>query len=414
MHRDGMIAAMQFIRLLRLWLLEVSQVPWRNALVMLRERFREDRLGVTAGSLTFTTTIALVPFITVALAVFTAFPMFGKFQDVLQKWLVESLVPDNIARQVLGYLNQFAGKASKLGSLGLAALLVSALALVFTIDRTLNNIWRVRKPRPLPQRVLIYWSSITLGPLLLAITVSLTSYAINFSRGVVGDYFDALGWVLILVQFVLMAAGMAALFRFVPNTHVRWGHAWMGGVFVAMGMELAKRGLAWYVTRVPTYSVVYGAFATVPILLVWIYVVWVIVLLGAALTAYLPSLLAGSRLRRLPHGWRFQISLEVVQQLEAVRNTDAKGLTLDQLCHTLHVDPLRLEPLLQALIGFDWVGQLQEVVQPGIEARYVLLIDPDTTLLQPLLSTWMVERTPQTEKIWQIGRWPSITLREVL
>ena len=100
---------MQFIRLLRLWLLEVSQVPWRNALVMLRERFREDRLGVTAGSLTFTTTIALVPFITVALAVFTAFPMFGKFQDVLQKWLVESLVPDNIARQVLGYLNQFAG-----------------------------------------------------------------------------------------------------------------------------------------------------------------------------------------------------------------------------------------------------------------------------------------------------------------
>ncbi len=409
-----MIAAMQFIRLVRLWLLEVSQVPWRNAMAMLRERFREDRLGVTAGSLTFTTTIALVPLITVALAVFTAFPIFGKLQDVLQKWLIESLVPDNIARQVLGYLNQFAGKASKLGSLGLAALLVSALALVYTIDRTLNSIWRVRKPRPIGQRVLIYWSSITLGPMLLAVSVSLTSYALNFSRGMVGSRFDTLGWMLTVVQFGLMATAMAALFRFVPNTHVRWGHAWMGGVFVAGGVEAAKRLLAWYVSSVPTYSAVYGAFATVPILLVWIYVVWVIVLLGAALTAYLPSLLAGSRLRRLPHGWRFQISLEVVQQLEAVRNTDAKGLTLDQLCHALHVDPLRLEPLLQTLIGFDWVGQLQEAAQPGAEARYVLLINPDTTLLQPLLSAWMVERTPQTEKIWQIGHWPSITLREVL
>jgi membrane protein len=179
-------------------------------------------------------------------------------------------------------------------------------------------------------------------------------------------------------------------------------------------MELAKRGLALYVSSVPTYSVVYGAFATLPILLVWIYVVWVIVLLGAALTAYLPSLLAGGTLRRLPHGWRFQISLEAVQQLERARAGGGKGMTLDQLCHALHVDPLRLEPLLQMLTSFDWIGQLREVLQPGSEARYVLLVDPDVTPLEPLLSAWLVERTDQTEKIWQIGRWPSITLREVL
>jgi membrane protein len=405
---------MQYLERLRGWLNEVAQVPWLHALRTLRERFREDRLGLTASSLTFTTTIALVPFITVALAVFTAFPMFAKFQDVLQKWLIESLVPDNIARQVLGYLNQFAGKASKLGVMGLTVLLGTALALVFTIDRTLNSIWRVRTSRPFAQRVMIYWAAITLGPVLLAVSLSMTSYAVSFSKGVVGAMPGGVSLLLELLQFGLMGAGMAALFRYVPNTHVRWGHAWIGGLFVSGGIELAKKGLALYVSSVPTYSVVYGAFATLPILLIWIYVAWVIVLLGAALTAYLPSLLAGGTLRRLPHGWRFQISLEALQQLESARTADTKGLTLDQLCHALHVDPLRLEPLLQILTSFDWIGQLREVLQPGSEARYVLLVDPDVTLLEPLLSAWLVERTEQTERIWQIGRWPAITLREVL
>jgi membrane protein len=311
-------------------------------------------------------------------------------------------------------LNQFAGKASKLGVVGLAVLLGTALALVFTIDRTLNNIWRVRSVRPFAQRVLIYWACITLGPLLLGVSLSMTSYAISVSRGVVGVLPGGVSLLFDLVQFLLVAGGMAAMFRYVPNTHVRWGHAWIGGVIVAVGIEVAKKGLALYVSSVPTYSMVYGAFATLPILLVWIYVVWVIVLLGAALTAYLPSLLAGGTLRRLPHGWRFQLSLEVVQHLERVRGSDAKGLTLEQLCRVMHVDPLRLEPLLRTLTAFDWIAQLREALQPGDEARYVLLIDPDTTALEPLISAWLVERMAQTEKIWQIGRWPSVMLREVL
>jgi hypothetical protein len=127
---------------------DLSVFPWRTTALTLGERFREDRLGLTASSLTFTTTIALVPFFTVALAVFTAFPMFSKLQGTLQTWLVQSLVPDAIARQVLGYLTQFAGKASRLGVVGLGVLFVTALALILTIDRTLNNIWRVQAPAP--------------------------------------------------------------------------------------------------------------------------------------------------------------------------------------------------------------------------------------------------------------------------
>ena len=128
---------------LEVLLKNLSRFPWQNTAHTLRERFREDRLGLTASSLTFTTTIALVPFFTVVLAAFTAFPMFAKFQDVLQKWLIESLIPDSIARQVLGYLTQFAGKASKLGGAGACMQMLTALALILPIVRPLNTIWRV-------------------------------------------------------------------------------------------------------------------------------------------------------------------------------------------------------------------------------------------------------------------------------
>ena len=406
---------MQAKHLLTSWLRDIANIPWRDAAITLRERFRDDRLGLTASSLTFTTTIALVPLITVALAVFTAFPMFAKFQDVLQKWLIESLVPDNIARQVLGYLNQFAGKASRLGAAGLTILLGTALALIFTIDRTLNNIWRVRKPRPFAQRVLIYWAAVTLGPVLLGASLSITSYAITASKGVVGGLPGAVTLLLDSLQFVLVAAGTAATFHYVPNTYVRWGHAWMGGLFVSAGMELARKGLAFYLSKVPTYSVVYGAFATVPILLIWIYMAWVIVLLGAALTAYLPSLLAGVPRRKLGHGWQFQLALEVLQMLDAVRDDEAaRGLTLSQMRLALQVDSQRLEPVLLALQELDWVGQLQEATGQEGQARYVVLADLSQTVLEPLMQRLLLQPGPVTANLWKIGRWRSTTVREAL
>lgn len=391
----------------------LSHFPWKSTALTLRERFSEDRLGLTASSLTFTTTIALVPFITVALAVFTAFPMFAKFQDVLQKWLVESLIPDNIARQVLGYLTQFAGQASKLGVAGVAILFTTALALILTIDRTLNGIWRVRQPRPFGQRVLVYWAAITLGPLLLGISLTITSYAISASKGVVGVMPGGVQLLLDMLQFFLMAGGMTAMYHYVPNTQVKWGHAWAGGLFVSAGFELAKRLLTLYLSKVPTYSVVYGAFATVPILLSWIYVAWVIVLLGAVITAYLPSLLTGLERRARSHGLQFQLALEALQQLDRVRVTEDRGLTIAQLSLLLRVDTLQLEPVLETLCELDWIGLLREELA-GDVARYVLLADPETTPLAPLLNALLLRQEDTTRNLWETGRWRSITLRQAL
>jgi membrane protein len=394
-------------------LADLARFPWLPTALTLRERFREDRLGLSASSLTFTTTIALVPFFTVALALFTAFPMFGKLQANLQRWLVQSLVPDSIARQVLGYLTQFAGKASRLGGLGLAALVISAIALVLTIDRTLNGIWRVRRPRPLAQRVLIYWAAITLGPLLLAASLGTTSYFISESRGLVTHLPGMLTFMLNATEFVLLSTALTALYRFVPNTPVRRAHAIAGGVFSAIGIELAKRLLAWYISLVPTYSMVYGAFATVPILLVWIYIAWVIVLLGAVVAAYMPSLLAGARRRGGGHGWQFQLALEILQQLEAARPTARRGYTAAELAARMEVDVLQLEPVLQTLVQLDWIGRLNEI-DDQYALRYVLLADVQSTALEPLMRTLLLPASEATAKLWRTGSLSSLYLKDVL
>ena len=396
---------------------ELSHFPWRTTAQTLRERFREDHLGLTASSLTFTTILALVPFFAVALAVFTAFPVFGKLQGALQGWLVSSLVPDSISRQVLGYLTQFAAKASSLGVVGFSFLLATALALILTIDRTLNDIWRVQRLRPLGQRVLIYWAAITLGPLLLGASLALTSYVMSASGGLVKRLPDGVQLLFDSIQFVVLAGGMAALYHYVPNTPVRWRHAWTGGVFVAVCIELAKKALALYLGKVPTYSVVYGAFATLPILLVWIYMAWVIVLLGAVVTAYLPSLLAGVARRGTVAGWTFQLAVEVLQALHRARQQPMKGLRPGQLAQLLRVDVLQLEPVLEALTALDWVGAVSDAAMGTVDApepRYLLLADPGSTLLAPLVQRLLLERAQSLEPLWEHARIDTLHLADVL
>jgi membrane protein len=384
--------------------------PWLDTLRTLRQRFSEDRLGITAGSLTFTTLISLVPLVTVMLAVFSAFPMFAEFQVALQKYFLQSLVPDSIAKPVLAALTQFAAKSNRLGSVGLALLFVTALALMLTIDRTLNAIWRVRIPRPIAQRVLVYWAAATLGPLLLGVSLSFTSYAVSVSQGFVRSLPGGVSVLFAGIEFVLLGTGAAALFHYVPNTHVQWRHAITGGVFVAVGIDLAKRGLTWYLAQVPSYALIYGAFATVPIFLIWIYLVWVIVLLGAVTAAYAPSL--QMRVTRWPEGpgSRFHLGLAVLRELHRAQGVAKRGLSLVRLSTALRTDPLQIEPILDELMAMDWVGRLDEAGQP----RFVLLCDVLTTPVEALVSRLLLEPTPEFEAFWKRAAFSEMRLQELL
>lgn len=392
------------------WWLALRDWPWFDTLVTLRQRFREDRLGVTASSLTFTTLMALVPLVTVMLALFSAFPVFGRFEDALQQYFLRALVPRAIAQPVLETLTQFAGQAHRLGALGLVVLVATALALMLTIDHTLGAIWRVREPRPMAQRVLVYWAALTLGPLMVGVSLWGTAQALTVSSGWVGAMPGSTRWLLDAVNVLLLGLTMCGLFRYVPNTHVRWRHALAGALFVVAGLAAAQKGLSWYMTKVGSFSTIYGAFAAVPILLFWIYLAWVIVLLGAVVAAYAPSL--QMQVRRPPDvpGMRFALALRLLALLDGARQQGEGGLALLQMAATLRLDPLHIEPVLHDLIALHWVGRLEE---EG-DQRLVLLVEPAGTPLAPLVAALLLAPQTQLAPLQRQLGWERLSLADAL
>ena len=402
------------IESLRAALNELMQFPWQPMGRTLWRRFREVRLGMTASSLTFTTVLALVPLFTLGLAIFTAFPIFAKVQDQLQRWLIDSLVPESISRQVLGSLTQFSKKANRLGLVGLIAVVMTSLALLVTIDRTLGQIWRVNRPRPWGQRVLIYWAGLTLGPLLLGGSLAISSYLFT---GYLSDYADWLPVtvrsLLDLVEFGLLAATVTGLYYYLPNTRVDWRHALTGGVAVALGLELAKNLLAIYLAQMPTYSAIYGAFSAVPILLVWIYVAWVVVLLGAVLTASLPEI--GRQAKRPVDGpgWSFRLALETLGLLRDARVNSPQGLRLIEMASQLKIEHRHAIRVMDALHELGWAGRIEQA-DAKTDSAWVLLIDVSTTPLAPLAEKLWLAHPSEADVIWQKTHLDQLTVADVI
>ncbi len=390
------------------------QFPWRQMLRTLWTRFREVRLGMTASSLTFTTVLALVPLFTLILAIFTAFPIFSQVQDQLQRWLIESLVPESISRQVLGSLTQFSKKASRLGLFGLAAVVLASVALLVTIDRTMGQIWRVGRQRPWSQRLLLYWAGLTLGPLLLGGSLAISSYLFTGYLSGLADWLPvSVRNLLDLVEFSLLVACVTGLYYYLPNTRVEWRHALTGGIAVALGLELAKKGLAVYLAQMPSYSAIYGAFVAVPILLVWIYVAWVVVLLGAVVTASLPEI--GRQSKRIADGpgWSFRLALEILSQLAVARKTSPQGLRLSEMAGALHIEHRHAQQVLNALHDLKWIGKLEQS-NSRLESAWVLLVDLQEVSLAPLMDSLCLHQTENTALLWQQMHLPTIKVADVI
>ena len=250
-------------------------------------RAREQRLAQVAGSLAFATVLSVVPFLAVSFALFTRFPIFNRFEKAIEEYLLKSLLPADISRTVLKYLSQFAANANGLTLVGSLFVLVTAIAMLFTVENVLNRIWEVKRGRPFFKRVGLYLLMLAVGPPALGASLWATSYVLGASMGLIGTVPPTVRFALDLGPVVLGMAGLASVFYFVPNTKVRRRDAIAGGLMASIAFELGKRGFAAYLLKVPTYKAVYGAFAAFPVFLLWVYFSWLVTLTAALITANL-------------------------------------------------------------------------------------------------------------------------------
>lgn len=260
-----------------------------NFCVSVVRRIDEDNCFQAAAGLTFTTLLALVPLFAVVLSVSSAFPAFEDWIEALQQFVIRNFLPDTGRRLIRTQLSEFAENAAQLTAIGLAFLGVTSISLMLTIDETFNGLFRVPQRRGPVRRVMIYLAAIAVVPLLVGASVSITSWFVGQSLGLLGQPQSISTGVLRLVPYLFTCVAFTLVYYLLPNRKVALRHALTGGLIAAMAFELAKLGFAMYVRYFPTYTVIYGAFAAIPIFLLWIYISWLVVVIGATITAVLPQ-----------------------------------------------------------------------------------------------------------------------------
>ncbi len=345
-------------------------------------RLQEDRCTQMAASLTFTTLLSVVPLITIALTLFSAFPVFNDYSSHIKDFILSNMMPETGGKMISRYMEQFAESASRLTAVGIVFLAVTAMLMMLTIDNAFNMIWRVSRPRSLLQRVLVYWAVLTLAPLLVGGSLSLTSWLAGLSAGYVQQIPSVRMDVLKVIPVILTTAAFTLLFRVVPNRYVPMRHAIIGGLIAALAFESMNHAFAFYVSHFPTYKLVYGAFASVPIFLMWIYFSWLTVLFGAIITASLSHWRSTHSLR-LDQAARLYYAVSILKLMH-------KGLgkgevqTLPALSRQLRIGYDDVERILEKLVKAKIVGKLSGLGWSMVRA-------PEAVELSELLKLFLLD-----------------------
>ncbi|MEJ2174199.1 MAG: YihY family inner membrane protein [bacterium] len=353
-------------------------------------RFIEDHGVQTAGSLTFTTLLSLVPLITVALSLATAFPVFGEGTTALQAYVVENFLPE---------------------ASGVKAI-ADPIMLMLTIDESMNRVFRVQRPRPLGQKLLMYWGVLTLGPVLIGMSLSLTTFVVGAS----------LGWmrmgtlaqdVLRLVPFLFTWAALTLIYLVVPNRRIVLWHALVGAFCAGVAFEATKRGFALYLQKFPTYTLIYGAFATLPIFLLWVYLSWLVVLVGATITAMLPAFSVDESDRKRPPGRDLEDALAVLGELARAQ---ARGevVSLTRLARRIRRMPHRCEQVLERCAALGWAvnterdawllsREADSIRVADVYRAFVLQPEALSGEAQPLAEHWKHVESDLSMNVKEIG-----------
>ena len=264
-----------------------NQAIWHFILFFLK-RISKEQVHITAGYLSYVTLMSLVPLIVVMLSVMTAFPIFTEIKGIIENFVYQNFMPaagDVVKEHITGFVTN----ASEMSAIAITFLFLFALLLISAIDTSLNKIWRVTAKRRIVTAFSMYWMVLTLGPVLMGSSIAATSYIVSLIS--IGTY-DVFGLTNIALRALPVFASIGAfliLYTVVPNKIVPIKHALLGATLAALLFEVAKKGFAFYITQLPSYERIYGALAGIPILFLWVYLSWLVVLIGALFTVSLEN-----------------------------------------------------------------------------------------------------------------------------
>jgi membrane protein len=270
-------------------------------------------------------------------------------------------------------------------------LFVTSVMTMMTVESAFNLIWRVRKARPFAQRVLVYWAILTLGPILIGVSLSISSYLFTRSLAIATEQHVSMvfDWLLISASLPLTALAFTMLYVYLPNCRVQWRDAVVGGVAAAIAFELAKRGFGYYVRRIPTYTAVYGAFAAAPMFLLWMYLSWFITLVGAMITSALPEIRTGRFNRPRFPGSDLLDALELLAGLAETRDAGRPGMTGEQLAQLLRRDLATVTRLIAGLEDDELIARLE---MDGAKPHYVLIANPARISVERIFGRFVIDR----------------------
>ena len=257
---------------------------FKNFTAFLRSRIQTDNILRVASSLSYTSLIALVPFLAIGLAIFSAFPVFSDMREQLQETLIHNLVP-SIGHEVTAYLNEFVSATAKLTAVGVIGIAVTAVLLLSTIENSFNYIFKVYKPRSIKTKITLYWTIITLGPLLYGAGFSLRGYFFALQKIMPEDF--GVNRLLAFLPTLFTLLAIMLVYILVPNKKVRFWNAFWGALSALLGFYIMRKFFGTFIASSVTYTTLYGAMAAIPLLLVWLYFNWAVVIFGAAITAAL-------------------------------------------------------------------------------------------------------------------------------
>lgn len=358
---------------------------YKDVLLFAISRLMNEGLTSKAASLSYTSITSAVPLLTVVLSIFTAFPKFNEFRVYLDDFFTRSLFPESIAGQILDYLNIFAEAASGLTVIGTVFLLVTSIMLMMTIEDALNQIFQVRKARPLMQRILIYWAILSIGP--FALGMSLWASATLMQQQIISGFSFLRSILAFIVPMSFTGILISLLYLVVPNRRIRFRDALVGGFCIALIFEITRMGFTIYLSYFPSYQLIYGAFAIFPLFLIWIYISWLVVLLGAYIVALMPQIRRGVIIQDDLSGARLLLAIQVLRILYQKRKSNEGGLTEEELYNLTPSSYNNLSYVLESLSQLGYVLRGTETK----EAVWVLICD-DNYSLRPLVNYFLFDK----------------------